>query len=223
MFKQEVTKEEINELPLIRYEGKVEVVTTEEELAEALVDLRRQPVLGFDTESRPSFRKGEYYPISLVQIATPGLVYLIRTNKTGFSSGLRALFETPTVIKAGISILDDLRELQKLASFKPGGIIELNQVAQAAGIKNIGVRSLSAIIMGIRISKSQQTSNWERDTLSKSQIYYAATDAWVCLQLYEKLERWGYIQPGEHLFQMPAPAKPKFRPNGRSFGERDSF
>ena len=219
MFKQEVTKEEINELPLIRYEGKVEVVTTAAELAEALADMQQHQVLGFDTESRPSFRKGEYYPISLVQIATPGLVYLIRINKTGFTPGLKSLFENPKVIKAGISILDDLRELQKLAYFKPGGVIEMNQVAQAAGIKNIGVRSLSAIILGVRISKSQQTSNWERDELSKSQVYYAATDAWVCLQLYEKLERWGFIQPGEHLFQMPPPAKPKvFRPRPDSKG-----
>ncbi len=215
MFKQEVTKEEINELPLIRYEGEVVVVTTSEELSEALADLSRQPVVGFDTESRPSFRKGEYYPISLVQIAIPGLVYLIRVNKTGFTPGLKALFENTSIIKAGISILDDLRELQKFVNFRPGGVMDLNQVAQAAGVKNIGVRSLSAIMLGARISKSQQTSNWERDTLSKSQIYYAATDAWVCLQLYEKLERWGYIPPGEYLFQMPPPAKPKtFRPRG---------
>lgn len=220
MFKQEVTKEEINELPLIRYEGEVFVVTTADELADALTDLNKQSVIGFDTESRPSFRKGEYYPISLVQIATPGLVYLIRINKTGFTPGLKALFENPKITKAGISILDDLRELQKLAHFRPAGVVDLNQVSQAAGVKNIGVRSLSAIILGIRISKSQQTSNWERDTLSKSQVYYAATDAWVCLQLFEKLERWGYIQPGEHLFQMPPPAKPKgFRSNsGRQMG-----
>lgn len=216
MFKQEVTKEEINELPLIRYEGKVVVVNTAAELTEALADLQKQPVVGFDTESRPSFKKGEYYPISLLQIATPGLVYLVRINKTGFTPGLKFLFENPKVVKAGISILDDLRELQKLAYFKPGGVIELNQVAQAAGVKNIGVRSLSAIFLGIRISKSQQTSNWERDALSNSQVYYAATDAWVCLQLYEKLDRWGFIQPGEHYFQMPAPAKPKeFRPKPR--------
>lgn len=223
MFKQEVTKEEINELPLIRYEGEVKVVNTEEELTAALKDLYRQPVIGFDTESRPSFRKGEYYPISLVQIATPGLVYLIRTNKTGFTSGLRTLFENPNIIKAGISILDDLRELQKFGHFNPAGVVDLNQVAQAAGVKNIGVRSLSAIMLGVRISKSQQTSNWERDSLSKSQIYYAATDAWICMQLYEKLERWGYIQPGEHLFQMPPPSKPKtLRPhNGQPFRAKE--
>ena len=214
MFKQEVTKDEINELPLIRYEGEVVVVNSPEELSVALSDLNKQPVIGFDTESRPSFRKGEYYPISLLQIATPGLVYLIRINKTGFTPGLKSLFENSSIIKAGISILDDLRELQKFTHFKPTAVLDLNQVAQAAGIKNIGVRSLSAIILGVRISKSQQTSNWERDTLSKSQIYYAATDAWICLQLFEKLERWGYIQPGEHLFQMPPPPKPKnFRPN----------
>lgn len=217
MFKQEVTKEEINGLPLIRYEGEVVVVTTAEELSEALTDLARQQVVGFDTESRPSFRKGEYYPISLLQIATPGLVYLIRINKTGFTAGLKSFFENTKIIKAGISILDDLRELQKFVHFRPGGVVDLNQVAQAAGVKNIGVRSLAAIMLGARISKSQQTSNWERDSLTKSQLYYAATDAWVCLQLYEKLERWGFIQPGEHLFEMPPPAKPK------TFRSRDSY
>lgn len=218
MFKQEVTREEINELPLVRYEGEVKVVSTTAELSEALDDLLQHPVIGFDTESRPSFRKGEYYPISLVQIAVPGCVYLIRTNKTGFTPGLKALFENSSIIKAGISILDDLRELQKLAHFKPSGVVDLNQVAQSAGVKNIGVRSLSAIFLEIRISKSQQTSNWERDTLSSSQIAYAATDAWVCLQLFEKLERWGYFEPKEHLFQMPPPPKPKFRPDKRQFG-----
>jgi ribonuclease D len=217
MFKQEVTRDEINELPLFRYEGRAKVVSTTKELDEALRELLRHPVIGFDTESRPSFRKGEYYPISLVQMAVPDCVYLIRTNKTGFTPGFKALFENPSIIKAGISILDDLRELQKLAQFTPTNVVDLNQVAQTAGAKNIGVRSLSAIFLEIRISKSQQTSNWERDTLSSSQIAYAATDAWVCLQLFEKLERWGFFEPEEHLFRMPPPPKPKFRPEGRRF------
>lgn len=193
MFEKEITKEQINELPLQRYEGKAVVVSTAEQLSHALRELNKAPVIGFDTESKPTFRKGEYNPVAMIQMAIPEKVFLIRIHLTGFTKELQALFENKDIIKAGISIRDDMKDLQRLASFSPANVIDLNDLTTAIGVVNIGVRSLSGIFLGIRISKGQQTSNWERDTLSEGQIAYAATDAWVCLEIYQKLDRLGYI------------------------------
>ena len=193
MFEKEITKEQINGLPLKRYEGKVVVVSTAEQLALALEELRRANVIGFDTESRPAFRKGEYYPIAMIQMAIPNKVFLVRVNLTGFTPELQQLFANENIVKAGISIRDDIKELQRLGNFIPGGVVDLNDIAKELGVMNIGVRSLSGIFLGIRISKGQQTSNWERETLTESQLYYAATDAWVCHEIYRTLEEKGYI------------------------------
>ena len=193
MFEKEITKEQINELPLKRYEGKVVVVSNAEQLALALEELKRANVIGFDTESRPAFRKGEYYPVAMIQMAIPKKVFLVRVNLTGFTPELQQLFANENIIKAGISIRDDIKELQRLGDFTPGGVVDLNDVAKELGVMNIGVRSLSGIFLRIRISKGQQTSNWERETLTESQLYYAATDAWVCHEIYRTLEEKGYI------------------------------
>ena len=193
MFEKEITKEQINELPLKRYEGKVVVVSNAEQLALALEELGRANVIGFDTESRPAFRKGEYYPVAMIQMAIPNKVFLVRVNLTGFTAKLQDLFANENIVKAGISIRDDIKELQRLGDFTPGGVVDLNDVAKELGVMNIGVRSLSGIFLGIRISKGQQTSNWERETLTESQLYYAATDAWVCHEIYRTLEEKGYI------------------------------
>lgn len=193
MFDKEITKDQINELPLKRYDGKVVVVSTADQLSEALMELRKASVIGFDTESRPAFRKGEYYPIAMIQMAIPGKVFLIRVNLTGFTKELQDLFTEENIVKAGISIRDDIKELQRLAPFEPAGVVDLNDLTRELGVMNIGVRSLSGIFLGIRISKGQQTSNWERETLSEGQIYYAATDAWVCLKIYEILDEKGFV------------------------------
>jgi ribonuclease D len=193
MFEKEITKQQVNELPLQRYEGKVIVVSNQEQLASALQELNQASVIGFDTESKPTFRKGDYNPVAMIQMAIPGKVFLIRINLTGFTPGLQELFANEKVVKAGISIRDDIKEMQRQAYFEPANVIDLNDLAKEAGVKNIGVRSLAGIFLGIRISKGQQTSNWERETLSEGQIAYAATDAWVCLEIYQKLDQLGYI------------------------------
>lgn len=193
MFEKEITKDQVNGLPLKRYEGKVVVVSNAEQLAAALVELKKAPVIGFDTESRPAFRKGEYYPVAMIQMAIPEKVFLVRVNLTGFTKELQDLFADEKIVKAGISIRDDIKELQRLGQFEPGNVVDLNDLAGEIGVLNIGVRSLSGIFLGIRISKGQQTSNWERETLSEGQLYYAATDAWVCLEIYRILEEKGYI------------------------------
>ncbi|WP_017733421.1 3'-5' exonuclease [Nafulsella turpanensis] len=193
MFEKEITKDQVNNLPLQRYEGKVVVVNTAGQLASALEELQNAAVIGFDTESKPTFYKGQYNPVAMIQMAIPGKVFLIRISLTGFTQGLRDIFSNKKIVKAGISIRDDIKDLQRLAAFTPQNVVDLNDVASEIGVMNIGVRSLAGIFLGIRISKGQQTSNWERETLSDSQITYAATDAWVCLEIYQKLEQKGYI------------------------------
>lgn len=193
MFEKEISKEQVNELPLRRYEGKIVVVSNAEQLALALEELKKASVIGFDTESKPTFFKGQYNPVAMIQMAIPGKVFLIRVSLTGFTAGLQELFSNQKVVKAGISIRDDMKDLQRLAPFSPASVVDLNDIAAQIGVVNIGVRSLSGIFLGIRISKGQQTSNWEKETLTEAQMAYAATDAWVCLEIYRTLDEKGYI------------------------------
>lgn len=193
MFLKEISKEEVNELPVEKYEGELVLVTTAEQLKEALKEIHKHKVLGFDTETKPAFKKGEYNSVSLLQIAVEGIVYIIRLNLTGFTRDLTRLFSDTSILKVGISIRDDIKELKKLRDFEPDGIIELNTIAKELGIKHEGVRSLSAIFLQIRISKTQQTTNWERDELNEKQLRYAATDAWVCLEIFNRLSYKGYL------------------------------
>jgi len=194
IFPQNITKEEVNSLPLVRYQGPIEVVDDYGHLHKILRQVHDSPFIGFDTETKPAFKKGVYHQVALLQLATSEQVYLIRLSKLGFPQPLQDLFRNPSLLKIGISIRDDLIEMQKLARFNPGGIVELNDVAKQLGVVREGVRNLTATFLGFRISKSQQTSNWERDNLTEKQRNYAATDAWVCHQIYSKLSRQGFLQ-----------------------------
>lgn len=193
MFQKEMTKEAVNELPIQRYEGKIVIVANEAQMEEALREIVQSPIVGFDTETKPAFRKGEYNSVSLLQIATDYAVYLFRLNLIGFPKELAAIFENSSILKTGISIRDDIKEMEKVRDFEPRSVLELNSVAQELGVKHAGVRRLAAIFLGVRISKAQQTTNWEREVLTPQQLVYAATDAWVCLEIYRKLENWGYV------------------------------
>ncbi|MGB3184056.1 MAG: 3'-5' exonuclease [Cyclobacteriaceae bacterium] len=193
LFPKHITKEEVNELPLGRYEGKLAVISSSEKLQQAVDRIRSEQVIGFDTETKPTFRKGQYHHVSLLQVAVPGMVFLFRLNYLGMPKELRSIFEDPDITKVGIGIRDDLLEMQKLGSFKPQNVADLNTEVKSLGVKNAGVRNLSAIFLEFRISKSQQTSNWERDELTEKQLRYAATDAWVCLEIYNRLQDWGYL------------------------------
>lgn len=183
----QLSKEEINDLPMLAYEGEVLLVQTEGELGRALGRLKGETLLGFDTESRPSFKKGKVYPTSLVQLAGSDVAVLIRVNQAPFSEGLAALLADPGVIKAGVAIRDDMRSLQKLLPFVPAGLADLADMAKRRGIKAQGLRTLAAHLMGVRISKAAQCSNWAKKTLTPQQIRYAATDAWIGRELYLRM------------------------------------
>lgn len=198
MFSKNITKEEINELDLRKYEGKVAVVTTADQLNAALQHIREYDLLGFDTETKPAFKKGVRHTVALLQIAIPDMVYLIRLKYTGFTRELSHLFGDNQIEKVGISIRDDLKLLHQLCiqhhlPFVPENITELNDIALKLGIEHAGVKKLTAIFLQFRVSKSQQTSNWENTQLTEKQIRYAATDAWVCLEIYNHLRSHGYI------------------------------
>lgn len=193
IFPSHISKEQVNQLPLRRYEGSITLVDTKEDLRRAVSEIRRADFVGFDTETKPTFRKGAYHHVALLQVALRDKVFLIRLSKLGFPKSLQDIFRSQELAKIGISIRDDLIELQKLAPFEPYGIVELNDIAKDLGVIREGVRNLTAIFLGFRISKSQQTSNWERHQLTEKQQYYAATDAWVCHQIYSKLLRQGYL------------------------------
>jgi len=187
-FKTNITVDEVNLLPLRAYAGKVQVVTESSHFPKIAKEIAKYKVLGFDTETRPSFKKGQSYKLALLQLATPQKVYLIRTHYTGLTQEIRDVFENPNIIKAGVAIRDDIKALQTLTTFTPTSFVELASMSKAAGFQVESVKKLTALILGFRISKSAQTSNWEAPTLTEKQIEYAATDAWVCLELYEKLK-----------------------------------
>lgn len=182
-----LSKDEINALPIHAYAGDIRLIREEGDFARALDELWQEDVLGFDTETRPTFTKGKMCPPALVQLAGKERVYLIQLNRLPFDERLAALLAAPHIVKAGVAIRDDMLALARLHPFTPGGAADLAVMAKAKGIKAQGLRSLAANLLGFRISKSAQCSNWEKDELSLQQIRYAATDAWVGRELYAML------------------------------------
>lgn len=192
-FPETIDKKEIVHLPLLRFGGQIEIVNNKKDLLKALNHCADQIHIGFDTEKKPTFEKGQYHATAMVQLATPGTVYLIRLNQFGFRDPLRDFFEDG-MLKIGISIKDDLQELQMIREFSPQNFMDLNAITNDIGIKSNGVRNLAAIVLNKRISKNQQISNWESEELTQAQQVYAATDAWVCIEIYRKLMDTGVIE-----------------------------
>jgi ribonuclease D len=186
-LKISITPEEINGLPLRTFQGKTHVISEADKLPKIFREIQKHDVVGFDTETRPSFKKGQVYQVSLLQIAIPEKAFLIRINHTGVTEEVAGLFENPNIIKAGVGIRDDIKALQKHRKFEPSNCLDLSTLAKQAGLQVESVKKLTALLLGFRISKSAQTSNWEAPTYTQKQIEYAATDAWVCLELYRKL------------------------------------
>jgi len=172
-------------------------------VTDAIKTLRKYPVLGFDTETRPVFRKGVQHKVSLLQLSTPEEAFLFRLNHFGFPNALVEILEDSAILKVGVAILDDIRGLQKLSNFKAEGFINLADIAGDLGIVTCGLRNLAAIFLGVRITKRAQLTNWERPVINSKQSLYAATDAWICLEMYLFLERENLL-PENRIWQMPS-------------------
>lgn len=186
-----ISREEVNALPIRRYEGEVHVVSAEGDIASALKDILGETVVGFDTETRPAFRPGESYPPSLAQLATARAVYLFQVRHREVARAVAEVLGSEHVVKAGVGLADDLKALKKLVEFKEKSVVDLGAVAVRNGLKQTGVRNLTALFLGFRIPKGTKTSNWARPCLSSQQITYAATDAWACRELYVRFRTQG--------------------------------
>jgi len=192
-FDRRMTREEINECPIRKYEGPVRIICKKEDLITAVQELNRETVLGFDTETRPSFVKGQTYPPALIQLAGSKAVYIFQLRNLKFPMSLRKVLSNAGIIKAGVALDHDIRHLKKRGAFNASGFVDLGNVARRAGIKNHGLRGLAAVLLGFRISKQAQRTNWSRQKLSPAQVTYAATDAWVGREVYLRLNKEGYM------------------------------
>ena len=189
MFQISISPEEISALELASFPGDIVVVDEQgPALDSAIRYLKRQRILGFDTETRPTFTPDQHSTgTALLQLSGPGKAFLFRLKKTGLPRPLAAILANPAIVKVGAATRDDIKGLQKITRFAPKNFVDLQSIVADYGIRDKSVKKMTAIILGVKISKAQQLSNWEAEHLSESQRRYAATDAWVCREMYRKL------------------------------------
>ena len=188
MYLPNIDKDDLKKLPLRGFPGEIHLIDSMAGLRKFLPVLLKEEMFGFDTETRPSFKKGRMNRVSLVQLSTGFHAFLFRITTLGLPDELMGLFKDPDIRKIGAAVHDDILELQKVRPFKPENFLDLQKYVGAFGIESKGLNKMAGIILGFRISKAQQVSNWEADPLTEAQKRYAATDAWVCYQIYKELK-----------------------------------
>ncbi|SVA74203.1 uncharacterized protein METZ01_LOCUS127057 [marine metagenome] len=189
IFKKKLEKQEINALPLKTYDGKIFIINRLQDVKTSCSILQKENILGFDTETRPAFQKGEYYTPSIIQLAGEKSVYIFQLHQVGFCKPLKQLLSNRGVLKCGVAIKHDLSQLNLLSEFIPRGFVDLGELARKSLVPHHGLRGLAAYFLHFRISKQAQLSNWNVKTLKKKQIIYAATDAWLGRELYLKFKK----------------------------------
>ena len=187
-FVHHISKELVNLMPIAQFDGETIIVDQPEQVEKAVKYLRSCRIIGIDTESRPSFTRGIHYPTALLQVASEQRCYLFRLNKIGMPVELAHLFSNKNICKVGLAFKDDLNGLRRLHDFKPQNCVDLQSLVAKYGILDLGLQKIFAIVFGKKISKSQQLTNWEADTLTAEQARYAATDAWATLLIYLALK-----------------------------------
>lgn len=188
IVRRTISKEEISKMPKEGFRGKIVVIQTMAETEKAVAFLRNQPIVGIDTETKPSFTKGQSHKVALLQVATDEICFLFRLNMIGFPDELVSFLEDPKIVKVGLSLKDDFMMLHKRAPFVPEAYIELQDYVKSFGIQDKSLQKIYAILFASKISKSQRLSNWETDVLGEGQKMYAATDAWACYNIYRLLQ-----------------------------------
>jgi len=194
-YRRALSRDEINALPIRRYEGRVCLVSSPSELEQAAAELMQERVVGFDTETRPAFRVGERYPPALVQAAGAQAVYLFTLRLKEVHPVIAALLASETTRKVGVGLADDINGLRPLMAFEARALVDLGTTARRLGLEKSSVRALAALFLGIRIPKGSKTSNWAASRLSPQQVTYAATDAWICRELYLRFSALGLLDP----------------------------
>lgn len=188
MFKKSISDQEINELPPIKFEGNIHLIERDNQIAEAVEELKKHSVIGFDTETKPNYKKGHRNKVALLQLSTEKDAYLFRLHYLTNLSPIYSILSDDKIIKVGVAVNGDFKELNSLKKFEPKNFIELQKYVKNFNIENIGLKKMTAIILNGKISKRQQRSNWQANPLSKAQLVYAATDAWASLMIYKKLK-----------------------------------
>ncbi len=188
-----ISAEAMAALPLRRYEGRVCVVSTRTELTEAIADMREEPVVGFDTETRPAFKKGQRYHPSLVQVATARAVYLFQLRRVDVIPALADMLADARIVKTGVAVARDLLDLKAVFAFTENNVIDVGVRARRRGLQQTGVRNLAGIFLNCRVPKGARTSNWAATQLTPAQIAYAATDAWICREIYLRMHELGLL------------------------------
>lgn len=199
-----IPKETLSTLPIVTFPGEIIVIDSPEAVPAAVEHLRSSKIVGFDTETRPSFHKGRTNKVALIQISTDSRCYLFRINKTGLTEELRAFIEDTGVTKIGLSLKDDFFVLHRISEFVPEGFIDLQEFVRPYGIIDSSLQRIYGIVFGERISKGQRLSNWEAAELTAAQQQYAAIDAWTCLRLYKELKS-GNFRPEASPFVVHEP------------------
>ena len=206
-----ISRDEMANLPIRRFEGRVCLVATPHDLEEARTDILRQDVVGLDTETRPAFRKGEKHLPCLVQVATGRAVYLFQLRRPDGFPLIAELLAAPRIVKAGVALAHDLRELKLVLPFIERGVLDLGVLARRCGLGQTGVRNLAGMFLGWRIPKGARTSNWAAPRLTSQQITYAATDAWICRELFLRFQELGLIhrtEPSSNAAELTTGSEP---------------
>ena len=188
-YLRKISKDEINELPLKEYTGPIHIINSLDQIDFALSILENETLLGFDTETKPSFKKGQVNLPALLQLACRDCVILFQLSLISFPSSIKKILADPSVIKTGVAVKDDIKGLKRLSPFEESAFIDLGDLSRQIGMKTNGLRNLAANLLGFRISKNTQRSNWERHCLTKRQLIYAATDAWISRELHLCFQR----------------------------------
>ena len=187
IFRDKISNEETNLLEAAQFDGEIVVVDNESGIAAACEDIAQHRIVGFDTETRPSFRAGVINKVALLQLYVPGRCYLIRLCRTRLDKSILKILENNQILKIGVAVHGDIEALRQLRHFRPAGFVELQQIAPEWGLEEKSLRKLSALVLGKKISKAQRLSNWEAARLTYPQMLYAATDAWACAEIYNRL------------------------------------